>query len=474
MAFAAFNWLRSTLRRFRRNVEASILPIFGMMVFVVVVVAGAGIDYGRAINNREVMANALDAAALAVATSLSTSVMTDAEIGTMLRQTFEANLTSMGYPDAAIANMTFDVDPDEGVVDVTSTIAVPTYFINIGNIGPEAINVSVNTEVNYSKFDVELALVLDVTGSMGGDMVALKDASTELLNTLIPDGTPESDSKVRISVVPYSQGVNLGLDAATVTNGSASGTCVTERMAPGNYTDDAYDYKAADEDDDPAVTYYFGGGSNRCPLSPVQPLTANRRTLETSIAGLVANGGTAGQTGIAWGWYSLSPNWTNVWPADSAPEAYSNDDVLKFAVVMTDGDFNQQYDFVQDGQTCSGGHWETRMVWRWTWSGWRQVQENVWVEDCVPRYRWRETYLNPARYDDQPSVRARAICDAMQDSGIEIFSIYFDTGGAGFGDDLMEACASSPQNFYTADSRDDLINAFGNIAKKIQAIYLAK
>ncbi|WP_417687345.1 pilus assembly protein TadG-related protein [Roseibium sp.] len=474
MIKAVFGRFSAALRKFRDDVRGAVLPYVGLLGIVMVVVAGAGIDYGRAINEREIMAHALDAAALAVASQLSTSIMSDAEIGDMLEQTFEANLSALGYKNVALDNMTFTVDPDEGVVRVSSSINVPTYFVGLAGIGPETIPVRVNTEVNYSKFDVELTLVLDVTGSMGGDMGALKDASQELLNTLIPAGTAESDSKVRISIVPYSQGVNLGLNAATVTNGTATGGCVTERLAPGNFTDDAYDYKVDEEDDDPAVTYYFGGGSSRCPLSQLQPLTANRRTLETSITGLVANGGTAGQTGIAWGWYTLSPEWANFWPAASAPEAYTNTDVLKFAVVMTDGDFNQQYDYVRDGEDCSGGEWQTQLVWRWTWRGWRQVEERVWVQNCVPRYRWNETYLSRATYNDPPATRAREICDAMADEGIEIYSIYFDTGGAGFGDDLMEACASSPRNYYTADSREDLINAFGNIAKKIQSIYLAK
>ena len=89
---------------------------------------------------------------------------------------------------------------------------------------------------------------------MSGDMKTLRSASEGLVNILIPAETDEADSKVRISLVPYSQGVNLGAYAGPV-KGSAHGysdgsVCVSERQdyKDGNkthkvkLTDDPYDY----------------------------------------------------------------------------------------------------------------------------------------------------------------------------------------------------------------------------------------
>lgn len=81
-------------------------------------------------------------------------------------------------------------------------------------------------------------------------------------------------------------------------------------------------------------------------------MTKSRSTLLPAISALNNTGGTAGQTGVAWGWYSLSPNYANVWPADSAPAAYSDGDTLKFAIIMTDGDNNRYYQYIEQEEQC--------------------------------------------------------------------------------------------------------------------------
>ncbi|MFD1697527.1 TadE/TadG family type IV pilus assembly protein [Roseibium aestuarii] len=476
MDLAALRRLSRLTREFGHDVRGAILPILALAMIPLVVIAGAGIDYGRAISQREVLSNALDVAALNIASQLSASIMTDDEIQAALEAAFEANLTSLGYTDEALENLTFNVNPDEGVVTVASEISVPTYFIHIGDIGPKKITMTVSSEVNYSKFEVELALILDVTGSMAQDyrdIAALRDASEGLVDTLIPDGTVAADSKVKISVIPYSEGVNIGSgNASAASNGKASGGCVTERISDAQFTDDPYDWGADIEGNDPTITTYFGGGSTDCPpTNPVVPLTASRTTLISAIRALSGVNGTAGQVGIAWGWFTLSPNWASFWPAGSEPAEYTNDDILKFAIIMTDGDFNMEYNYVKTSTTCTSGHYETQYY----WNGWQWRTRNVYVCDAYKdNYGWRETYTSNSSYNGNPAVRGRAICDNMKSAGIAVYSIYFETTGSAFGEDEMRYCASSSKNFYFADDADTLNSAFANIAKKIQAIYLAK
>ena len=462
------------LDKFTKDCEGSIIPMFAILAIVLIIVAGAGVDYSRAVNNREKLAHALDAAALTLATQLSTSVMTDAEIDTALRAAFSANLQSMGLKERAISNLQHVVDPDNGIIEITSSVDVPTVFLSLGGIGPEVLHIGVQTEVNYSRFDVELALVLDVTGSMRNDIDALQEASTSLLNTLIPEGTSASDGKVRISIIPYSQGVNLGSYASTVTNGTAgSQNCVTERPGDEKYTDAVYNY------DDEQSDFFEGAGDKlyrndieqsssfgeSCPDSEVLPLTSNRQKLVDSIDSLIATGGTAGQTGISWGWYTLSPSWSSLWPLDSAPADYDDDDVLKFAIVMTDGDFNDYFefrDYTTSEWTCSGG------------GGRRGHSGKNCTYTETTESIWTEYYSDYSSYDGESAVRGRTFCDAIKEENIEIYTIYFNTTGSDFGADEMEYCASSSSNFYSAESEAELINAFGNIAKKIQSIYLAR
>ncbi len=457
--------IQKLFQRFCSDRAGSVLPIFAGMAVILIVVAGSAVDYSRAVANREKVGHALDAAALSVAAELSTSLMTESQIEAALEEAFSANLHTHGLDESAISNLNHTLDTNNGVLAVSSSVTVDTQFIKLGGIGPDDLTVGVNTEVNYSSFYVELALVLDVTGSMGSDIDTLQEAAEELLDTLIPEGTSASASKIKISIVPYSQGVNLGSYASTVTDGeSDSDNCVATRPGDEAVTDAVYNYDGSSSEYfwSPGALDYFvydygsseswNSAYDACPDVELVPLTANRSTLEDTIGDLDDGGGTAGQTGIAWGWYTLSPNWTSLWPTASDPETYDNEEVLKFAVIMTDGSFNLYYG-EKDRTTCSG-------------KGKKKT--------CSTNTYETEVYLPYADENDEPATAAKDLCDGMKDDGISIYSIYFDTGGSGFGEDLMEYCADDSSQFFSADSSDDLISAFGTIAKKIQAIYLAK
>lgn len=465
-----FRYCRSLLKRFTSDRKASILPIFGLMVILMIVIAGGAFDVSRTVNAREKLSYAIDAAALSVAADLSTSVMTDDEITEALENSFRANLSEVEFLDDVIVNLDFDVDPDNGTIEVCSSAMLGSYFIDFGGygkeaLGPDVLGFGTCGSVTYSRFDVELALVLDVTGSMRSDMDTLRDAADGLVDILIPDGTDEDDSKVRISLVPYSQGVNLGDYADQVKGGdfdySDGSDCVTERQDFDDgtdtyevkYSDARYDYY--DETEPPPKGTFYGGGSNNCSSdSEMIPLTADRDTLVEAIEDLDDNGGTAGQTGVVWGWNSLSPNYTNVWPADSAPEPYDNEDVLKFAIIMTDGDNNRYYEFIETETVCV----------RYRRGRCREYGE-------VDVYEWDEEGEGES-YSNTSSTTQRALCEAMKDAGIEIFGVYFGNNNSSAGSRNMQSC-SSEGNYYQATSADELISAFSNIAKKIQQIYLS-
>ncbi|MEO9527111.1 pilus assembly protein [Roseibium sp.] len=457
------------LRRLITQRDGAILPIFGLMVILMIVLAGAAADVTRAVSAREKLSFALDAAALSVAADLSTSVMTDAEITEAMTASFRANLQDTEFVEQAIGNLEFNVDSENGVISVSSRASLNNYFIDLGGymqsaLGPETFEFGTRSEVSYSRFDVELALVVDVTGSMSSsDMRTLREASAGVVDILVPETVDESDAMVRISLIPYSQGVNLGPYADKVKGSdfySVSGDCVTERQDYDSnevmFTDAAYDYYT-DVSPPPEATF-FGGGSTSCSSSSeMVPLTSDRDTLLPAIDALTDTGGTAGQTGIAWGWYSLSPNYSSLWPSESTPAAYSDDEVLKFAIIMTDGDNNRFYEFIEEEEQC--GWVRNRGRWRWECS-------------TVPVNAWRESGESES-YSNVSSTRSRDMCAAMKASDIEIFGVYFGTSSTSAGARNMQSCASDG-NYYQASSAEQLISAFANIARKIQSIYLSK
>ncbi|WP_428642619.1 pilus assembly protein TadG-related protein [Roseibium sp.] len=438
--------------------KAAVLPLFGVMVIMIVVLAGIAVDVSRTVNAREKLSYALDAAALSLAVDLSTTVMSDTEVREALADSMKANLGNVEFLDKAIKNLTYSIDAENGLVTVNSTASLNNYFVDIGgymqeHLGPETFTFGAASQATFSQFDVELAMVLDVTGSMAPYVDSLKEAATSALNILIPEGTSEEDSKVRISVVPYSQGVNLGEYAQKVAKG-AQGTqnCVTEREGAAQFTDDAYDYDSSNRNS------FFGGGSWDCAPSPqLEPLTAKRNKIETAISKLTATGGTAGQTGIAWGWYTLSPNWANLWPTRSEPVSYSDDKVLKFAIIMTDGDFNTFY----RKRRMSNYDCDYERYWR-----------NV-TETCKggTRKYWYQDFSENG-YGGEPAQRAVSLCKEMKSAGITVYTVFFGS----YNPDpirVMKECASE-DGYYQATSKDDLVRAFANIAKKIQSIYLSK
>lgn len=468
MRNSGLHFVRDALKCLVERRDGAVLPIFAVMVIIIIVIAGAAFDVTRTVNAREKLSYALDAAALSVAADLSTSVMTNAQITKALEDSFKANLQGAEFLDEAIANIEFTVDSEKGIVSVSSRATLNNYFIDMGGymqktLGPETFEFGTSSQVSYSRFDVELALVVDVTGSMAGDMTTLRNASKGLVDILIPDGTDEEDSKVRISLVPYSQGVNLGGYAGAV-KGAAYGysdgsVCVTERQDfndgsenyPVRYTDTAYDYYT--KSNPPPKGTFYGGGSDRCSKdSEMIPLTSDRDRLVDAITDLEANGGTAGQTGVVWGWNSLSPNYATLWPSDSAPAPYDDELVLKFAIIMTDGDNNRWYDFVETKtkRVCSGGY-----CWR------ESYDYNAWDEKSES-----ESYSNNS------SGAQRSSCNAMKSSGIEVFGVYFGSNNNSAGAKNMKSCASTG-NYYQATSASELIGAFANIARKIQSIYLS-
>lgn len=125
-------------------------------------------------------------------------------------------------------------------------------------------------------------------------------------------------------------------------------SCVTERTGAQAYTDASPisapvgRYNAGNN----TVDNYSSDGecwvAGRA-LPEIVPLTSSRSTLDSFFTNATAGGATPGHIGTAWAWYMLSPEWNSVWPAASQPVAYGTTNVMKVAVLMTDGEYNIHY-----------------------------------------------------------------------------------------------------------------------------------
>jgi Flp pilus assembly protein TadG len=188
---------------FIREVKGNVAILFGLALIPLALGVGIAIDYGRALIVREHMADAADAAALAIG---SWPGLTQDEQKLKAQQFFDAN-----FPPTKIGTIgKLDVQFDGDDIHVTVSGDVPTTFMKLANI--ETIGIGITNTITKKERNIELVLVLDTTGSMGsgGKLNAMKSAAKQMVDTLF-EGKATSTT-LKIGVVPFSVAVNIGSD----------------------------------------------------------------------------------------------------------------------------------------------------------------------------------------------------------------------------------------------------------------------
>lgn len=209
--------------------------------------------------------------------------------------------------------------------------------------------------------------------------------------------------------------------------------CLVERYGANAYTD------VSPATAPLSINYTANGACAR--TNYITPLTSNKQRLKDQITNMQVGGNTAGQLGIAWAWYMLSPNFASIWDAEeeNKPLDYEEPELAKVAILMTDGEFNTQ--------TCNG-----------VFS----------AGDCTPD--------NPSDVPG-PSAsfrQARKICDAMKAQDIIIYTVGLQLNTSQYSDDFLLACATSPQHAFLAANNAELENAFKDIAISISRLRISK
>jgi Flp pilus assembly protein TadG len=222
-------------------------------------------------------------------------------------------------------------------------------------------------------------------------------------------------------------------------------TCVSERTGAEAYTDAApstafvgtnYPSTSADT-----------SSPNPCPSATITPLSSDRVTLKNQIGALTADGSTAGQIGLAWGWYMIAPNFGYLWPDPAQrPAPYKSKDLLKFVILMTDGAFNTPY--------CKG----------------------VIASDAGSGSGSSSDHINCAATNGAPFVQSRALCDAIKatTTGVVVYTVGFDVGSDATAKSFLTACASDSSKAFFPANGSELKTAFKAIAQEISELRIAK
>lgn len=448
------------LERFGRDRRGN----YGMMMAIVapmlLVGAGFGINIAQLSNARSNLLAALDSAVTSTARDLTMGTIEERDA----RASVEAFLFANGVRSFSKSDLltldVIDVDRTARTVSAQASVVVDVAFPLFGAASRQKI--TTESAAIYSDRRIEVAMMLDVTGSMAGQKLRdLKSAAKNAVTTLLAYNG-EASQRVRIALVPYANSVNVGRTIAeasvffernvgdrkqapasddplmvAASAASRSDYCATERKGDYQYTDDGPDVSMVNRDYllSAFVTNRDWGGRT-CPAAEVVPLTTSKTTLDTRIDSFVASGGTAGHIGIQWTWYMLSEKWASVVGTAAAPARRDARAVGKYAILMTDGEFNLSYFDITD---------------------------------------WSQAYNDAGKQETRDS--ATRLCEEMRGSGIEIFTIGFMLKEAG-ARTVMKNCASpdkgATKHYFETSSGAELDAAFQSIAANIERLAIIK
>jgi Flp pilus assembly protein TadG len=363
--------LNTVLNDFRPDQDGNVAIVFCLMATVLMLAVGAAVDVGRW---RDQTVAAVDAALLAGGRQLQTDgsdqVSAIAAAQKLYAQNTQSRLPVVGD------SITFAVGNDGISMIANGTAYIQTPFLQIANIDKLPLIAEGQQPIPQAQLAVtggngsqiqslEISVMLDVTGSMAGQKLQdLKDSASDLINIVLLNG--QNNLAVKVGIVPFSEDIRLPNTAAlnmargtsnlpsnkSITTGSGwsqtttkyyLSDCVVERTGNEKYTD------AAPASGKYVMAHYTtssSGGKGVCTVpstAAIAPLTSDKSSLLTIVSNLKAAGGTAGHLGTAWAWYLLSPNWASLWPS-STPAPYGTEAVQKIAILMTDGEYNTQYD----------------------------------------------------------------------------------------------------------------------------------
>ncbi|MFK7878014.1 MAG: Tad domain-containing protein, partial [Paracoccaceae bacterium] len=396
-------------------------------------------------------------------------------------------------------------------VTANGELVLNTFFLKL--IGMDQLIATASSTAIEGVGDIEISLVLDISGSMDFELVnddgstptmvdpntgntravrridVLQEAAGNFVETLLTSG---NEDKISISLVPYSQQVNVGenlFDNLNTTGQHDISHCI--EFAPTDFTSTAFDVNdtyeqtmhfqynpeydnwgnLADDITQPICPFYD--------YEAIVPLSQNAGQLTGIIDQLQPRAGTSIFLGMKWGVTLLDPSIKPVLEGlsngtiddafDGRPAPYPADNEVgntkKYIVLMTDGQ-NQNTDILQPWAYDSPSevaHWANENFWHFisTDTGW-DASAN-WL---TPLYTAStgDTYL-------------ASMCDAAKAPGrdIVVYTISLGSSSDAAADEhgwtQLRNCASSP-SFFFKTSGDELVQIFEDIAEQITDLRL--
>lgn len=343
------------VQRFVRSEDGTITT-FALMVFIMMVaVAGIAIDIMRYETQRVQLQYTLDRAVLAAAA--------------VAQPLNPVEVVENYFDISGLDNYRLNVDLEEGVnwrrVNAYAELEINTIFMHM--FGIRVLTSPAEGAAEERIRNVEVSLVLDISGSMDGDRnTNMRAAAREFVTTILEPNRDDLGNLVSVSIIPYNGMVNVGSTLAPHFNLSSehnASNCA--RFSSDHFT--RTDLSTTEEIE--RIAHYDHDNYNTnaaysAPLCPtgdygaILPFEHDEDVLHTYIDSLGAQGWTAIDLGVNWAAALLDPA---ARPAIDAlvadgtlhpdyagrPANFDDDETIKVIVVMTDGANTRQYDVRQ-------------------------------------------------------------------------------------------------------------------------------
>ncbi|MEO6395620.1 MAG: TadE/TadG family type IV pilus assembly protein [Devosia sp.] len=236
-------------KRFQNDERGAFMVLFGVLAVVLIATAGAVVDFTAVQQARTRGQTALDSASLALQARISLD--TNAQLKTKATTILQERLN-----DATITASVSLVETNttEGSIKLTASITKPTAFVAL--IGIPSITAQLVSQATRKQLDLEVAMVLDNSGSMSTNsrMTNLKLAArcaTDILFNAITDcsaatltasdGLAPTVANVKIGISPFNEFVNVGTGYKTASWMDQTGAT---KVAKDGFDNDNYDGNA--------------------------------------------------------------------------------------------------------------------------------------------------------------------------------------------------------------------------------------
>lgn len=459
-----------TFKQFKSNCSGNTAIMFALALVPLLIGAGAAVDMVQTNQTLTVLQGAADAAAIAGGSSNLTK---ESDLQKIVEDYVIANhgVSALDSLDKIASKL----DTKTRTLTVTITGKRKTSLMHLAGIN--TMDLQASSEVKLGGDGLEIALVLDNTGSMnsGGRLPALKSAAKLLIDEVLK--SKDSGGYVRVGVVPFSDYVNIGTsrrgkswldvdDDKTVTGTACwdtwpDATKYNCRQEPDisdginlGTTHEACDWNGGTKVEQCGTvtnTYKWYGcvGSRPEPLDEelgtlstrykglvnygctgeIVELTDNKTKLNDTIDAMVATGETYIPAGLLWGWNMVDSEE----PLTSAKSAADIKDMggSKAIVLMTDGQNTLA--------PYSPNHWGGAGAADWA----------------------------------KGDAKMATLCDNIKNSGVVIFTVAFMVTDPA-AKSLMGQCASDASKVYNADSAAALADAFKEVGQSLTAMRISK